>query len=164
MVSKFNKHSCQTPSWETMQIKCHNNHHRVQHAHKECHCDKLHRSHDQQITTIRSLTNSNRLCILCGSQCVKQTLRVSYLPLNLGGGWGRLRAAAAGGLAAQQSFFSYLVAISFPKEFDVWGRLCTHFEAAKVRTFATVTQHFSVSTAASNIVPEGYHLFRPWRH
>ncbi len=42
-------------------------------------------------------------------------------------------------------FFSYLVAISFPIEFDVWGRLCTHFEAAKVMTFAPVTQHFTVS-------------------
>ncbi len=30
----------------------------------------------------------------------------------------------------------------------------------KVRTFATVTQHLSVSTAASHIAPEGYHLFR----
>jgi uncharacterized membrane protein YgcG len=39
-------------------------------------------------------------------------------------------------------FFSYLVVISFPIEFDVWVRLCTHFETAKVRTFATVTQHF----------------------
>jgi hypothetical protein len=40
-----------------------------------------------------------------------------------------------------------LVAISFPIEFDVWVRLCTHFEAAKVMTFAPVTQHFSVSTS-----------------
>jgi hypothetical protein len=57
-----------------------------------------------------------------------------------------LRTAVAGGLAAQPNFFlSYLVAISFPIEFDVWGRLCTHFEAAKVMTFAPVTQHFTVS-------------------
>ena len=39
-------------------------------------------------------------------------------------------------------FLSYLVAISFPIEFDVWGRLCTHFEAAKVMTFAPVSQKF----------------------
>jgi hypothetical protein len=31
-------------------------------------------------------------------------------------------------------FLGYLVAISF----DVWVRLCTHFEAAKVMTFASV--------------------------
>jgi len=41
-------------------------------------------------------------------------------------------------------FLGYLVAISFPIEFDVWVRLCTHFEAAKVMTFASVTQHLSV--------------------
>jgi hypothetical protein len=40
---------------------------------------------------------------------------------------------------------SLLKAISFPIEFDVWGRLCTHFEAAKVMTFAPFTQHFLVS-------------------
>ena len=46
------------------------------------------------------------------------------------------------------------------KEFDVWDRLCPHFEVSNVRTFPTVTQHFSVSTAESHIAPEGYHLFR----
>jgi hypothetical protein len=38
-------------------------------------------------------------------------------------------------------FLGYLVTISFPIEFDVWVRLCTHFEAAKVMTFASVTEH-----------------------
>ncbi len=50
-------------------------------------------------------------------------------------------------------FFFHLLSsdqFSYRTWFDVWGRLCTHFEAAKVRTFATVTQHFSVSTAASH--------------
>ena len=28
-------------------------------------------------------------------------------------------------------------------EFDVWDRLCAHFEVAKVMTFASVTQHLS---------------------
>jgi hypothetical protein len=37
----------------------------------------------------------------------------------------------------------FWVTISFPIEFDVWGRLCTHFEAVKVMTFASVTQHLS---------------------
>ena len=64
---------------------------------------------------------------------------------------------------AQPNFFlSYLVTISFPIEFDVWGRLCTHFEAAKVRTFATGTQHFSVSTAALShpqVWKKKYHFF-----
>ena len=57
------------------------------------------------------------------------------------------RGGAGGGLleGSQTFFFSYLIAISFPIEFDVWGRLCTHFEAVKVMTFAAVTQHFSVS-------------------
>ncbi len=64
---------------------------------------------------------------------------MSYQPLNLGG--------VEGGSAGGNFFLSYLVAISFPIEFDVWGRLCTHFEAAKVMTFAPVTQHFSVSTS-----------------
>jgi len=40
-------------------------------------------------------------------------------------------------------FLGYLVTISIPIEFYVWGRLCTHFEAVKVMTFAPVTQHFS---------------------
>jgi hypothetical protein len=66
---------------------------------------------------------------------------------------------AAGGLAAQPKFFFQLLSCDqFSIQFDVWGRLCTHFEVAKVRTFATVTQYFSVSTAASHIAPEGYHL------
>jgi len=55
-----------------------------------------------------------------------------------GGYWEGHRAAAAGG---QPIFF--LFAITFPVEFDVWGRLCTHFEGAKVMTFAPVAQHFS---------------------
>ena len=64
---------------------------------------------------------------------------------------------AAGGLAAQPIFFlSYLVAISFPIEFNVWDRLCTHFEAAKVMTFAPVTQHFSVSTSLCKTKPEHF--------
>jgi hypothetical protein len=42
-------------------------------------------------------------------QCVKQTLRVRCPPLNLGGGRGRLRAAAAGGFAAQPKFFFQLI-------------------------------------------------------
>jgi hypothetical protein len=59
--------------------------------------------------------------------------------------WGgyseRHRAAAIGEIF----FLGYFVSISFPIEFDVWGRLCTHFEAAKVMTFPPITQHFSVS-------------------
>jgi hypothetical protein len=52
-----------------------------------------------------------------------------FILVKDGGGRGRLRAAAGRGCAAQpEFFFSYLVAISFPLEFDVWGRLCTHFE------------------------------------
>ncbi len=59
-------------------------------------------------------------------QCVNQTMRVSCLSLNLGGGWGMLGAVAAGGLPAQPNFFfsSYVVSISFRIEFDVWVRLC----------------------------------------
>jgi hypothetical protein len=52
---------------------------------------------------------------------------VSYQPLNFGG--------VEGGSAQRPPealrlnfFFSYLVEISFPIEFDVWGRLCTHFD------------------------------------
>jgi len=37
---------------------------------------------------------------------------------------------------ASNFFFGYSVAISFPNRIDVWG---THFEAAKVMTFASVT-------------------------
>jgi hypothetical protein len=37
-------------------------------------------------------------------------------------------------------FFRYLVAITFPIEFDVWGRLCTHGGVAKVMTL-----HLSVA-------------------
>ncbi len=41
------------------------------------------------------------------------------------------------GLPEQSTFLflSYLVTISFPIQFEVWGRLCTHFETAKVMTF-----------------------------
>ena len=67
------------------------------------------------------------------------------LPLNLGGDEGGSSQWPPEALRRSRIFFfSYLVSISFPIEFDVWGRLCTHFEAAKVRNFATVTQHFSV--------------------
>ena len=79
-------------------------------------------------------------------QCVKQSFRVSYQPLNLGGVEGGSAQRPPEALRRSRNFFfSYLVAISFPIEFDVWGRLCTHFEAAKVMTFAPVTQHFTVS-------------------
>jgi hypothetical protein len=79
-------------------------------------------------------------------QCVKQSFRVSYRPLNLGGVEGGSAKWPPEALRRSRNFFfSYLVAISFPIEFDVWGRLCTHFEAAKVMTFAPVTQHFIVS-------------------
>jgi hypothetical protein len=53
-------------------------------------------------------------------------------------------------------FLSFLVTISFPIEFDVWDRLCTHFEVVKVMTFAPVTQHFSVSTALCHTKPEHF--------
>ena len=67
-------------------------------------------------------------------QCVKQSFRVSYRPLNLGGVVGGSAQRPPEALRRSRNFFfSYLVAISFPIEFDVWGRLCTHFEAAKVR-------------------------------
>ena len=90
------------------------------------------------------------LGILCHAfirkQCVKQSFRVSYQPLNLGGVEGGSAQRPPEALRRSRNFFfSYLVAISFPIEFDVWGRLCTHFEAAKVMTFAPVTQHFTVS-------------------
>ena len=53
-------------------------------------------------------------------------------------------------------FFNSLVSISFPIEFDFWVRLCTHFEAAKVMTFAPVTQHFSrLNTPAVTMKNEG---------
>jgi hypothetical protein len=42
--------------------------------------------------------------------------------------------------AAEFFFLRYLVAITFPLEFDVWGRLCTHCEVAKVMTL-----HLSVN-------------------
>jgi hypothetical protein len=76
----------------------------------------------------------------CG--CVKQTLRVRCPPLNWGGGQGDWAQGLRRPLrAAEFIFFEFLVAISFPIEVDVWGRLCTHFEAAKVMTFAPVTQN-----------------------
>ena len=62
----------------------------------------------------------------------------------LGGGEGGCAQRPPEALRRSRIFFlGYLVAISFPIEFDVWGRLCTHFEAAKVMTFASVTQHLS---------------------
>ncbi len=42
-------------------------------------------------------------------------------------------------------FFELLSSDQFPIEFDVWGRLCTHVEAAKVMTFVPVPQHFSLT-------------------
>ncbi len=71
---------------------------------------------------------------------------MSYQPLNLGGVEGGSAKRPPEALRRSRNFFfSYLVAISFPIEFDVWGRLCTHFETVKVMTFAPVTQHFIVS-------------------
>jgi hypothetical protein len=54
--------------------------------------------------------------------------------------------------AADFFFLSYLVAITFPIEFDVWGRLCTHFEGAKVMTFAPVTKKWLIITEISKEV------------
>ncbi len=42
--------------------------------------------------------------------------------------------------AADFFFLRYLVAITFPIEFDVWGRLCTHSGVPKVMTL-----HLSVN-------------------
>jgi hypothetical protein len=42
---------------------------------------------------------------------------------------------AGGGLAAEPNFFL----AQFSERNDVWCRLCTHREAAKVMTFASVT-------------------------
>ena len=65
--------------------------------------------------------------ILDQDQCVKQSFRVSYQPLNLGGVEGGSAQRPPEALRRSRNFFfSYLVAISFPIEFDVWGRLCTH--------------------------------------
>jgi len=84
----------------------------------------------------------------CVPHCVKQTSRVSCQPIIQGLIPGlipgdtvqRPPEDTGGGLAAQLKFFLVpLVAISFPNRIDVWGRLCTHFEAAKVITFASVT-------------------------
>jgi hypothetical protein len=50
------------------------------------------------------------------------------------------------------------------KIFDVWGRLCTHFEAAKVMTFAPVTQHFIVSTALCHTKPEHFFFYERARN
>ena len=77
-------------------------------------------------------------------------------PLNLGGG---VREAPRSGCrrpyGAVKLFFSYLVAISFPIEFDVWGRLCTHFEAAKVRTFCNCHSTF-LSVNCRPVTPHKY--------
>ena len=90
-------------------------------------------------------------------QCVKQTLRMRCQPLNWGGGEGCSAQRPPEALRRSRNFFlSYLVAISFPIEFDVWGRLCTHFEAANVMTFAPVTQHFSVSTSLCETKPRTF--------
>ncbi len=88
-------------------------------------------------------------------QCVKQTLSVRCPPLHWGGGEGGSAQRPPEAMRRSRIFFlSYLVAISFPIEFDVWGRLWTHFEAAKVMTLPPVTQHFSVSTTLCNTKPE----------
>ncbi len=61
---------------------------------------------------------------------------------------------------AAEFFFELLSRDQFSYiEFDVWDRLCTHFEAAKVRTFATVTQHLSVSTSTVKNRPHITELF-----
>jgi hypothetical protein len=39
----------------------------------------------------------------------------------------------------QPIFFFWLLGITFPTKSDVWGRLCSHFAAVKVMTFASVT-------------------------
>jgi hypothetical protein len=77
-------------------------------------------------------------------QCVKQTCRGSCPPVSkvVIGRDTAQRPPEACGVA--NFFLSYLVAITFPIEFDVWGRLCTHCEVAKVMTFAPVTQQFSL--------------------
>jgi len=100
------------------------------------------RSHKflQQVNSVGSLFET-WLELVTSPQCVKQSFRVSYQPLNLGGVEGGSAQRPPEALRRSRNFFfSYLVAISFPIEFDVWGRLCTHFEAAKVMTFAPVTQ------------------------
>ena len=49
---------------------------------------------------------------------------------------GRHRTAAAG---------VPVVEISFPNRMDVWGRLCTHFEAAKVIACFSALSHVQMS-------------------
>jgi hypothetical protein len=66
-------------------------------------------------------------------QCVKQSSRGSCPPVS--GGVIRRGTVQRSPEAWWNFFLGYFVSISFPVEFDVWGRLCTHFEAAKVMTF-----------------------------
>ena len=67
---------------------------------------------------------------------MKQTSRGSCPPV-IEGVIGRVRRRSA----AQPNFFlRYLVAITFPIEFDVWDRLCTHCGVPKVMTL-----HLSVN-------------------
>ncbi len=85
---------------------------------------------------------------LTPKQCVKQSSRGSCPPVSGGVIWRDTVQRPPEALRRGRNFFlGYFVSISFPIEFDVSVRLCTHFEAAKVMTFAPVTQHFSVSTA-----------------
>ena len=79
-------------------------------------------------------------------QCVEQTSRGSCQPLIEGViGRGTAQRPLEALRPILNFFLGYLVAISFPIEFDVWGRLCTHVEAAKVMTFVPVPQHFSLT-------------------
>ena len=92
---------------------------------------------------------------LSQKQCVKQSFRVSYLPLNLGGGWGWFRAAAAGGPAEQPKFFFQLLSID-QFSYRIWclGQIMYTFRGCESPDFCNCDSTF-LSVNCCPVTPTG---------
>ncbi len=94
-------------------------------------------------------------------QCVKQTLRVRCPPLNWGGGWGRLREAAAGGVVAQPKFFLELLS-SDHFSYRIWclGQIMYTFRGCESHDFCTCHSTFLSVNALCHTKPEHFFLWK----
>jgi hypothetical protein len=78
-----------------------------------------------------STLSLSQVCLLC-KKLINRNKWTNPLLTSV---WNKL----PGWVVNHSQFFFWLLRNTFPTKSDVWGRLCSHFAAVKVMTFASVT-------------------------